>query len=180
MWLLFFSENLLKICEKLTENYSEQWRNFIRKTVKHACWWLLTRWLGTTSRWKDNVIHTNDGRIRFYLRDKLDLLTRRFVHNHQVCTLNHRGCTLKASKEVFLCRDWTLVFLLILFLFLFYIIYRYNYRLVDQSTREKAFSTTLAKKIETGTQAKHIGACMLDRSRASATCARLSQFFLAS
>ena len=43
-------------------------------------------------------------------------------------------------------------------------------------------STTLAKKIETGTQAKHramIGACMLERSRACATCARLSQYFLA-
>ena len=33
-------------------------------------------------------------------------------------------------------------------------------------------STTLAKKIETGTQ-PNIGACMLDRSRACATCARL-------
>ena len=36
-------------------------------------------------------------------------------------------------------------------------------------------STTLAKKIETGTQAKPIGACMLERSHACATRARLSQ-----
>ena len=52
-------------------------------------------------------------------------------------------------------------------------------RFDDVTELPKKGTTTLAKKIETATQAKHIGACMLERSRACAMCARLSQFFLA-
>ena len=37
----------------------------------------------------------------------------------------------------------------------------------------------LAKKIETALLKPNIGACMLERSRACVTCARLSRFFLA-